>query len=328
MGREKDLQIEQWEQGWSFSPGVYICHHCLDDPELVQHVKENATGLKCDFCERVPRKHPCSIEFDSLMEIIGSTFNQYYERAVNELGWCSAEGGYLGTTYDSYDIVHDEFSGVSDNDKVLDSIIDALGDEKWCNTNPYSTTGFEAYELSWEQFCKAVKHETRYFFNRPNTRDEDSDLTPVSKMLDELSSHLESEELIVSKDQNARLIRVRTHKRGQKCEDWKELGSPPSVLAPSNRMSAAGISMFYCSETLETAKAEALSTLKDKDSTALTAATWFPSRPLLLLNLCDMPETPSFWFGYRSDRDRVRFLNSFAENISQPVIHDGREYIV
>ena len=92
-------------------------------------------------------------------------------------------------------------------------------------------------------------------------------------------------------------------------------------------MSPAGISMFYCSETLQTAKAEALSTLRDKNSSALTAATWSPSRPLLLLNLCDLRATPSFWFSYRSERDRVLFLKDFTKSISQPVVHDGREHI-
>jgi hypothetical protein len=263
------------------------------------------------------------------MEIVGFAVNQNYDRAVNELSWCSAEGGYLGTTYDSYDIIHGHspFCEMSDNDKVLQSVAEALSDDKWCDINPYSTTGFKAYKMSWEQFCTAVKHHTRYFFTRRNPREEYSDLTPVSKMLDELSSHLESEELIEPVDQTAKFIRIRAHKRNENCEDWKSLGSPPPVVAPSNRMSPAGISMFYCSETLETAKAEARSTLRDEASTALTAATWSPSRSLLLLNLCDMRETPSFWFSYRSDRDRVRFLRAFAESISQPVTHDGREHI-
>lgn len=324
-----DLQIEQWEQGWSFSPDVYICHRCVSDPELVQHVKEDATEYKCDFCDRTARKHPISIEFDSLMEIIGSTLTQYFDRAVNELGYCSAEGGYLGTTYDSYDIIHEHspFCEISDNDRVLGAITESLSDEEWCDKSPYSTIGFDAYMSSWDRFCEAVKHHTRYFFTQRNSSDEDSDLTPVSKMLGELSSHLEREELIESVGQSAKFVRIRAHKREEKCVDWKSLGSPPPNVAPSNRMSPAGISMFYCSETLETAKAEARSTLRDEASSALTAATWSPSRTLLLLNLSDMRETPSFWFSHRSDRDRVLFLKAFAESISQPVTHDGREHI-
>ena len=85
--------------------------------------------------------------------------------------------------------------------------------------------------------------------------------------------------------------------------------------------------MFYCSATLATAKAEALSTLAPDHSKLLTASEWSPSRPLTLLNLFDLPKPPSFWFGDRNDRDRVRFLKAFIESISQPVTHDGREHI-
>jgi hypothetical protein len=227
MGRAKDLQIQQWEQEWSFSPGIYICHRCLDDPELVHHVKENAVEHKCDFCDRVARKNPTSIEFDLLMEIVGSTLMQYYDRAVDELGYCSAEGGYLGTTYDSYDIIrgHSPFCEISENDRVLSSITESLSDELWCDKSPYSTSGFDAYKSSWDQFCTAVKHHTRYFFTRRNPRNEDSDLTPISRMLDELSSHLEREELIEVIPQTATFVRIRAHKREEKCRDWKSLGS-------------------------------------------------------------------------------------------------------
>src|SRR5689334_1893552 len=70
-----------------------------------------------------------------------------------------------------------------------------------------------------------------------------------------------------------------------------------------------------------------MSTLRDNDSSALTAASWSSSRPLLLLNLCAIRRTPSYWFSPRYERDRVLFLKAFAESISQPVMHDGREHI-
>jgi hypothetical protein len=46
-----------------------------------------------------------------------------------------------------------------------------------------------------------------------------------------------------------------------------------------------------------------------------------------MLNLCNIPPTPSFWFTPRFDRDRIRFLREFSKSVSQPVIHDGREHI-
>lgn len=329
MGRAKELLLEQWEQGWSFSPGVYICHNCLSDPELARYAQEHASSNTCSFCDRVTRQRPISIEFDSLMEIVMSALKQYYDRAVDELGYCSAEGGYLGTTYDSYDIIRDEspFCEISENDRVLSRIVECLEDEVWCDKSPYSIIGFEAYRSSWDQFCSAVKHRTRYFFTRRSPRERDSELTPVSQMLDELSSNIETEGLIHQLPTNTNLFRVRVHRTHERCDNRESLGPPPPSVAPSNRMSPAGVSMFYGSADLTTAKTEALSTLGKKRDAALTAAIWNATRPVLLLNLCGIRQTPSFWFSSRSERDRVLFLHEFAASISQPVIHDGREHI-
>ena len=84
------------------------------------------------------------------MEILNSTLTQYYDRAVDELGYCSAEGGYLGTTYDGYDIIHDNspFCEISENGRVHDAITEALSDELWCDKCPYWMVGLEAYESS------------------------------------------------------------------------------------------------------------------------------------------------------------------------------------
>lgn len=321
--------MQEWGQGWSFSPGINICHHCLGDVDLARHVKDRAEFYDCGFCRRVSRQRPMSIAFDGLMGIVGSTLEQYYDRAANELSYCSAEGGYIGRTYEAYDLVYGRspFCEITENTRVLEAIYRALGSEFWCDKSPHSTIGLKAHQLSWDHFCKAVKHRSRYFFTQRNSGDENSDLTPVSMILEELSSHFEREKLIEDIPQGTDFTRIRVHQPGERCEDWRSLGSPPAVIAPSNRMSPAGISMFYCSKDLLTARSEALSTLPDGKPAALTAATWRTSRPILVLNLCDIRATPSVWFSKRSVRDRVLFLQAFAKDISQPVVHDGREHI-
>jgi hypothetical protein len=174
------------------------------------------------------------------MEIVGDGISQYYDRAVNSLAWDGEDQEYVGTTYDSYDLVHDELARISDNEDVLQAIIDALGDEVWCDQEPYATTGFEAYQSSWEQFCNAVKHETRYFFGTRHRRDgDDFNITPVSDMLREISQLLEEENLIRTIDTMTVFTRVRVHSPLEQCGDWRSLGPPPPSRAPSNRMSAA-----------------------------------------------------------------------------------------
>jgi len=325
MGYAKDREIQQDDQGWRFT-GARVCYRCLSDKELVRFVREHATDFDCDFCDHISRKQPSSLDLDRLMELIGDILRQYYDRAVNAMAWDGEDDQYVGITYDSDDIVRE--LDISENEDVLLAIIDSLGDEPWCDRDPYSTTGFEAYDLSWGQFCNAVKHETRYFFStRSATNTDDIDITPVGSMLREISSKLEEENLIATIDTTAAFIRVRVHDQGEHCGDWKALGPPPPNLAPSNRMSAAGISMFYASTNAPTAKAEAQASLKLGKKAGMTSASWSPTRDLRILDLCSILPTPSFWFTPRYERDKIRFLKAFTESITQPVVHDGREHI-
>src|SRR5215469_672295 len=327
MGYEKDRAIQEDEQGWRFSPGMYVCYRCLSDRELAGFIRDEASNRECDFCNRTSKK-PSSIPFDALMEVIGDIIHQYYDRAVNKLGWDGEDQRYVGKTYDSWDLIHEDLGTISENEAVLDHMVSVLGGEIWCDLYPYSTAGYDAYEIGWERFCNAVKHETRYFFSSTNpTYESGSDITPVHEMLAELSTMLEEEDLITTIDKTAVLTRVRVHDPTEVCNDWKALGPPPSERAPSNRMSAAGISMFYGSTSEQTARVEAIATLKPSQNLRMTSANWSPTRDLRMLDLCSIQPIPPFWFTPRYVRDKIRFLHAFTDSITQPVIHDGREHI-
>ena len=92
-------------------------------------------------------------------------------------------------------------------------------------------------------------------------------------------------------------------------------------------MSAAGISMFYGSTTVGTAKAEAVASIRPRTPVRLTSASWSPTRSLTILDLTTIRPTPGFWFTPRYDRDKILFLQAFKDDITRPVVHDGREHI-
>jgi len=60
MGYEKDRQIQEWDQGWSFT-GTTICHRCLSDRYLRAIAKDNATETECSYCKRTSNKGPIAI---------------------------------------------------------------------------------------------------------------------------------------------------------------------------------------------------------------------------------------------------------------------------
>src|SRR6266481_9188775 len=148
MGYEKDRQIQEWDQGWSFTDST-VCFHFLSDPYLREFVKSGATKPECSFCNRTSRSTPIAIDFDSLMEVIAGAIFQYYGHAENEgMGWDSEEHDYFGTKYDTRDLVLDVIGEPSENERVIRAIIDSLGDQTWCEKSPYSLTGVDQYASS------------------------------------------------------------------------------------------------------------------------------------------------------------------------------------
>ncbi len=146
-------------------------------------------------------------------------------------------------------------------------------------------------------------------------------------MLDELQGLIEQAGLIGGLAVNTRLFRGRLHEKTKVCDTWTALGPPPSELAPSNRMSAAGISVFYGSLDPATAKAEIVVNHDPTDQRVITMATWINTRPVTVLDLVNVPPLPEFFASDRYDREPLIFLREFVPTITQPVQHDGREPI-
>ncbi len=107
---------------------------------------------------------------------------QYFGTVDDEgLGWDKEDERWFGTTYDSREVI-EELGLPSDNDRVIDEIVESLGDEIWCDRHPYSLSGVDRYDSSWDEFCNTVKHKFRYFFGDVPA-EEYSETIPVSKML-------------------------------------------------------------------------------------------------------------------------------------------------
>jgi hypothetical protein len=317
--------MEQEEsQGWHFSE-KHVCVRCVKEAYLKTIIRAASRTIECDFCSGT-RAAP----FDALMEVIGQTWRQYYTPAVNHLSY-DHEDGYFGTTYDTWDVVFDDFSDVSDNEDVLNEIIESIGDETWCKVNPYGFSGEERYQVSWEQFCRTVKHKTRYFFDSPVAAQEqfgsDHDLTPVAEVLAEIARVIRNAGLDATIGVETPLFRVRPHESPLVCGTASDLGPPPDDVAVNNRMSAAGVSVFYGAFDLRTAALEVAAGLPRRHGKVITGAEWRTTRELHVIDLSRLPELGSWYSGFREDRAPFVFLKQFVREITQPVAHDGKEHI-
>lgn len=320
MGRYKDLLIQQEDQGWRFS-NQRICRRCVTDPYLKSVIDSNATGSRCSFCGR-----SSSAPFDVIMDVVAGAVFQYYSHAVNVAARDSEEGGYLGDTFDTSDMLLFRIGPPSSRDSVNDAIVESFGDEVWCERDMYRLDGAERYLASWDEFCETVKHRRRFFFGSVES-DEFSETIPVPLMLQELERIVREFDLVRSLPAGSRLWRVRVHGSSERCDSWRTLGSPPDAKAVSSRMSPAGISLFYGAMEATTALREAAASADQRTRPRYTLSEWILTRDASVLDVSDLPDAPSFYEGRRAERDALLFLAQFVHKITQPVTHDGREHI-
>ena len=253
----------------------------------------------------------------------------------------SAEGGYQGASvYTGYELVTEhieELCYMDDmNMELLEDIASSLGTSAWCQRDPYGLRDEEALIYSWEYFSNLVKHKVRYNFSRWDDEEQrkyDMDRTPVSRVLerieDEILGLAQCYELIASIEKGCRILRSIIHKKDEPLSTAKDLGTVPLDKAKSsNRMSPAGIPMFYGAFDAETAYQETMDETKDKKDKAAFIAAFETLRPMTVLSLNNLPTVPSIFDGANNHlRSSIIFLRSFSEEVSKPISKDGFEHI-
>ena len=324
MGYVKTLMLEQQEQGWEYSD-YRICSRCLCDEHLRTKIQEQSSAEPCSFCMKSDHG---SAPFDDLMGLLSSTAGQYFNRAVDRLPWDGEDQMYLGETLDTSEMILERLDPFSERDNVLDAVVRLFDDDEWCRTDVYHLEGVELYAVSWKRFCDTVRHRVRFFFGREHRDDWMSETIPVHKMMGTLGHIIvQTAGLVSILTQGTKVFRIRKHLAAHVPDTWRELGPPPDRVAPSNRMSPAGIAMFYAALEQETALAEMeVGSLSDEDR--LTGATWRNTRDIRILDLTAIPgSVPSMFSLPRSQRDALLFLHKFVKDVRMPVEHDGREHI-
>ena len=262
--------LEQQERG--FSTDRYfdkVCQHCIDDPALTAFVAGSGLIEECGFCRRT---QVLGTELGALFHFMAECLKADWDNPLNEVGW---DHGF----HDFVDIICSEellwrLDFPLSNEDLHEEFTFAF-DQQWCRVHPYRLEHTEMLLLSWKHFSDIVKKSKRYLLPLapPEPRDDSDELLDPTEMLDAIGDAImKSDSRMLKKADNVRIVRARAHEASIELGTAKELGSPPSESARHNRMSGAGISMFYGAETPETAKAE---TWRDADQT-ITIGNWTP----------------------------------------------------
>ncbi len=325
MGIAKNLLIEREERGYADLDGN-VCALCFTDHAIRAYVSSNAAEKTCEYCGRRSRR-PIAVPFTSLMEVIVSGISFDWASPDHEgILYDSAEGGYQAHLTETSELVWGELQ-ISENPKVLDAIIASIDNSYWVERDFYIGSDEDRMRWGWEAFCNEVTHRKRYLFLHQEGDDAfGPEITPA-EFLFKIPALLRDLDLIRRVDVGTEIFRVRIGSSA--FETAAVLGAPPPAAAVrANRMSPAGIPMFYGSLDPDTAILETFDPMLAKDEQTISVGKFEALRDLTLLDLSNIPEPPSVFDTEGQHLIRpLRFLRSFAADISKPVSRNGCEHI-
>jgi hypothetical protein len=116
-----------------------VCTNCFVriDNGLRQFIEANATYNACSFCGSKAQE-PIATELAELADFMKACLKDECDDAANWLPYESAEGGFQGKTWDTYDFLFDHLQIETASDELQTALVDALGDQTWCEQKPFS----------------------------------------------------------------------------------------------------------------------------------------------------------------------------------------------
>ncbi|WP_407531873.1 HEPN-associated N-terminal domain-containing protein [Elizabethkingia meningoseptica] len=303
--------------GLNTIPSKNVCYRHIEEKAIKNYIRRNAALGACDYCN----KNTKVISLESLMFFVMDTVVCFYTDAVNFLSYNGREGGYLGTTYDIHEIFQDHFE-LEVDDSLFNDFYNSLDINKiWASELDYRDSPAESLKYSWDYFKDIVKHRSRYYFGIvKDLNSTDYRLMP-EMILKEIGRHIKKYKLIRKIAPNTNIYRCRQHGRDDISVKTPEgMTSPPIEYALfSNRMSPAGISMFYGAFEKDTTIAEVVDN-DDVDKPCYTIVKFITKDEINVIDLTALPPIPSpFDMRRRNNYYPLIFLYSFANDLAKPI---------
>lgn len=318
------------EQDWSPSD-AQICPSCVTDYALREAIESDlgSDGEPCTFCSSAP-----SAPFDTLLESFWSGLLFVYDDALNSVSWSSRDGGFLESTTDTWDLLdaYDDCFESEVSHLVIAELRNCLEMKAWVDRIDPDHDPAALLTNAWSSFCDAIKHSTRYVFWHAassaavnSSKLDPWEVSPVDA-LREVGDLIEELGLFKVYPSGEKFYRARTYDSPEnEPKGASKLGTSPVIYSvQGNRMSPAGIPMFYGGESSELVLDEV--SVRTADRYAAVGA-FENTQPFRVVDLTSIPPRPSiFDEGRRDNIWRVAFLRDFIAKISQP-IGSGRDQV-
>jgi hypothetical protein len=318
---------------WKLNDGPFVCVRCVGDQDLKSWVRAHRSAGHCDYCGRSSASKPISAEVDELVAYVQDCLAEEYEDAANQVAFESREGGYQARTWSTYELLTEEVEMEPGHDELFEYLVHELPDYAWVERDYYSAHPYNVLRWGWEAFVETVKHRTRYMlFPRPAASptgwEEHDEMIRPEKMLKAVGRVIRECRLVRTLPAGTLLYRVRPHDAGLVFSTITDLGPPPSDQCKNaNRMSPAGLSMFYAAEDEATAVLETVEPAEKPGH--YTMATFRLRAPVRVVDFVRLPPYPGiFTPGFtRESRVGRQFVHAFARDLGKPIARDGMEHV-
>ncbi|MDO8846730.1 HEPN-associated N-terminal domain-containing protein [Methylicorpusculum sp.] len=301
---------------------MFVCNHCVNDKDIKEFILEKGEESECSYCTKTCTPVRTRIvAFEGFIEFFLEHISNEYGDPLDDL-----VDKDDGKSFGIEELLADYGIDLTDNNDLFDAVCESLSDRSWCEKLYYMPELSEALCFDWNQFVDVVKHKSRYVFYRRND-DYYADAVSPHKFLEELSNVIKSTELYTTIKKGTFFYRVRIHDKSKKLTKATELGTPEIKYAKySNRMSPAGIPMFYGAFDIGTAIKETFDSNNDIGKTA-TVAKFKLLNDITLIDFSKPLITPSLFQDHGYSHQEVTFINGFISDITKPISKDGYEHI-
>lgn len=230
----------------------------------------------------------------------------------------------LEKSVDPARVVKEECGDAFDS-RVLGAVEDWVDRRYWSDPDGFVPRGL--MRDSWANFCRTVIERDLHLPDDETSRGSDWD--GLNVLMRRIAGIVQKSGLISTCRPGDLIWRGRMRAGATPSPHYQaaDIGCAPTDRASENRMSRAGVPLFYGSGDVATAVAE----LAARDERPYAAVVAFePCRPIKMFDLVRIPEPPSlFDLENAARREALLFLKDFAEDLSRPVLYDGsphREY--
>lgn len=320
-----------------------VCEHCFGDEGVYMFIIENGKPGKCDYCGDISSETPSILSIDDIMKLIIESIKTEYDNKKSNIRMWDFEKNVWGDEYfiNCEELIRKVDLNPRTNELVADiSKALSFNGDQWSEKSSMNNSNEERDLINWIRFTIQIKHQVRYMFFKVKQIDIDSSESyPESyfrsepfEILDVIGKYINDfnlKNLIEPFTTRKSIFRVRFNKEDPNTpySTAKELGPPDVNNAKySNRMSPAGIPMFYGALDEDTAIKETYD--PDLKPQKATIGIFKPIRQFKVLDFSNMVYIPSLFDDKkRRSRAAAKFLNSFIEDIKKPIKKDGREHV-